>query len=1161
MLNRIKALIQKAPENEERFQIKPHPYGISLIGDDLKKFREGNGSSLMQHQFVTLKILAEEGLANELDNGFDISSEEAVRLGNPERLLLGLPKPWPGEFRITFNGTTSHPSFSIVMELVLPSGQRIIDYSIQGPIISISENEVFLPNQAQWILLNTVQTHKGLMPDERTESSNLMVVYKLQTAQKEGAAVDLAHFKDIEVIKPEKIGLSVDQKDDGSLDLAPDIEGIASHEETVNRLHQLDDGNPVLHIKDKIVVLDDERFNAIEEILSNRVIPPGQVKDFLQSPSAFIDASKVDFELGFSIRVKGATVFEPAYFGETDASETDWTGCSGLSCPPSLPFSEASSVLRSIDEVEELNQKIKEARKARVSNVNIGGQEFILGDPSKDSEYIEKARIEVAKKAQTKPSTLNEPEQQDKSPNRATVDITKEDERHELETVLSASRNYKYDGEIILPNCSRKPFSYQEIGIRWLLGIATNNGGMNWKKPFVGGLLADDMGLGKTFMALAAAVQYNHLCKNNGKDPKPCLVVAPLSLLETWKKEVELVFDPIPFRDIITLQSQGDLNRFRARKGNEIMQREHDIKEGLDAIRYVLKIGPSWGTKRLDMPERLVLTTYQAVRDYQFSLCRIDWGFVIFDEAQNIKNPNALQTRAAKGLKANFMLLATGTPVENNLTDFWCLFDTACPGLLLNYQAFRKQYILPIKQAAGADEAFVREKIGKELRGSVGNLMLRRTKEEELEGLPKKHVYTGVENPSIGIYKPFLSLEMKGDQRKWYESILGTANIRSDDEPRGKGILNALHSLRDVSLHPGLLNDGNLQAPDSIEQTHKQLAQSGKLLILKNILQQIQKRDEKVIIFVIRQQLQSYLSVCLQKIFGLQVEVINGTTKALSKTASEKTRSGIIQRFEKKEGFNILIMSPIAAGVGLTIVAANNVIHLERHWNPAKEAQATDRVYRIGANKDVNVYIPILTHPEIDSFDVHLDRLLSRKIDLNDSVVTPTEASQTDFVKSGIFEKTTPLSAEHIFRPDDMDSDLSWESFEALAALAVAHKYKGEPVLTSHPNDWGADAVIKTKNGYILIQCKHHPRGKLKSGSSVREIYAAKPKYKELLGSEIDKLIVATSASKISRRVTEAADTYQVDLWGKNDISDVLKTARISYSRIHSLLDSNRFPE
>ncbi|WP_241235203.1 helicase-related protein, partial [Pseudomonas aeruginosa] len=107
-----------------------------------------------------------------------------------------------------------------------------------------------------------------------------------------------------------------------------------------------------------------------------------------------------------------------------------------------------------------------------------------------------------------------------------------------------------------------------------------------------------------------------------------------------------------------------------------------------------------------------------------------------------------------------------------------------------------------------------------------------------------------------------------------------------------------------------------------------------------------------------------------------------------------------IAEFEAKSGFNILIMSPVAAGVGLTVIGANHVVHLERHWNPAKEAQASDRVYRIGQTKPVFIHLPAVTHPQFDSFDVHLDRLLRGKLMLKDAVVTPEAVSESEMIQS-----------------------------------------------------------------------------------------------------------------------------------------------------------------
>lgn len=119
----------------------------------------------------------------------------------------------------------------------------------------------------------------------------------------------------------------------------------------------------------------------------------------------------------------------------------------------------------------------------------------------------------------------------------------------------------------------------------------------------------------------------------------------------------------------------------------------------------------------------------------------------------------------------------------------------------------------------------------------------------------------------------------------------------------------------------------------------------------------------------------------------MDIAIINGDTKAVANKPEELTRKKLISQFEAKPRFNVLIMYPVAAGVGLTVVSANHVIHLECHRNPAKEAQASDRVYRIGQQKPVFIHLPTLTHPQYGAFDVHLDRLLRGKLMLKDAVV------------------------------------------------------------------------------------------------------------------------------------------------------------------------------
>ena len=523
-------------------------------------------------------------------------------------------------------------------------------------------------------------------------------------------------------------------------------------------------------------------------------------------------------------------------------------------------------------------------------------------------------------------------------------------------------------------NYARQPFPHQLTGVQWITGLAQEN---------EGGLLADDMGLGKTFMALSAIDQLYKL-QPEGETKKPALIVAPLSLLENWKDEVDKTFSEPPFQSIVILQSGADLNTYRS--GGVEIRNQDTLDEGEADIKYSLHVGKVYGPDRLDMPERLVITTYQTLRDYQFSLCKIDWGMVVFDEAQNIKNPNALQTRAAKGLKADFKLVATGTPVENSLADFWCLLDTSNPGHLSSYQDFRESYVTPIVRAAGDEIEEVRTRVGRELRTNVGPLMLRRLKEDNLEGLPEKLIYVGIASEEWR-FLDSLQRMMSGHQLDSYNATLG-----SQEAAEGNQVLGCLQRLRDVSLHPRLADQGRLDIPDRRKHLAELFKESAKMQSLLDTLEQIRQRKEKCIIFSVNKRLQQFLSLALGIWFDLgPLSIINGDAKAVAKRASVPTRKSMITDFEAVEGFNIIIMSPVAAGVGLTVVGANNVIHYERHWNPAKEAQATDRVYRIGQKKDVNIYIPILHHPELESFDANLHRLLSKKTSLKDAVVTPEQ--------------------------------------------------------------------------------------------------------------------------------------------------------------------------
>ncbi len=249
--------------------------------------------------------------------------------------------------------------------------------------------------------------------------------------------------------------------------------------------------------------------------------------------------------------------------------------------------------------------------------------------------------------------------------------------------------------------------------------------------------------------------------------------------------------------------------------------------------------------------------------------------------------------------------------------------------------------------------------------------MLRRIKEDHLHDLPPKRVHE---------YRHL----MPSTQVTAYDDVLAAHRGRG---PAKGSALTTLHELAAVSLHPGLLHGGLDADREAIDDSARTL------VAVRHVLDEIRTAGEKAIVFAKTKELQRALALWLGGRYGLRVDVVNGDTAA---TGSGETRMTKIRAFEARAGFNVIIMSPLAVGVGLTVVGANHAIHLERHWNPAKEAQATDRIYRIGQTRDVHVHYPIALHPDLDSFDVNLDRLLRTKVALKDAVVVPQEVTQAD---------------------------------------------------------------------------------------------------------------------------------------------------------------------
>lgn len=752
-----------------------------------------------------------------------------------------------------------------------------------------------------------------------------------------------------------------------------------------------------------------------------------------------------------------------------------------------------------------LKNAAREARSNGAISVEIPG----MGDAI-SVEVAEKLINELGPRYETGKS---------KGPN---SDATRKNEREELliqtnigatEYLEARSDELKFDNRSpILPSALKSGMAlkdHQKLGVAWLQHLIG-------KSPEYcrGAILADDMGLGKTLQLLTVI---GAELENNPK-LQPILIVAPISLLENWKEEADKFFKPGTF-PLLTLYGDS-IGRLRVRS-DEI---EQDLlNRGFGRF---LKQGWLGNSK-------IVLTTYETLRDLEFSLAAVRWSIMICDEAQKIKNPAAMVTRAAKKQNVGFKIVCTGTPVENSLVDIWCLFDFIQPGLLGALNDFGKEYRRPIECETGEQA----EKLD-QLRALIEPQVLRRLKTDVAKDLPEKIV---VEAPR--------RLPMSTYQRQLYSDAIEQYRLRHVDGHNGilRNQLGVLHYLRKVCTDPR-------EPGRSFDNEPLVLARqkNPKLDWLLKTLGDIKGLGEKAIIFCEFRDMQLMLAHYIEQVFRLRPDIINGDTSAAE--ANTDNRQQRIKKFQSRPGFGAIILSPVAVGFGVNIQGANHVIHFTRTWNPAKEDQATDRAYRIGQTRNVYVYYPVVCAQEFMTFDVLLDRLLDRKRDLSGDMlngtgnILPSEFEDVVGVGKDAFEKQLCI--------EDADS-LEPLYFEAL--IAALYKKRGfrSVKLTPASGDGGVDVVAKNNNQGELIQVKHCASDTGVLGwDAVKEIVAGERLYAfQFPGVQFRK--IALTNREFNSNVYTQAGILGVELISRNKLANWLQDHRVTMSEIESFLISS----
>jgi superfamily II DNA or RNA helicase len=477
-----------------------------------------------------------------------------------------------------------------------------------------------------------------------------------------------------------------------------------------------------------------------------------------------------------------------------------------------------------------------------------------------------------------------------------------------------------------------------------------------WSKGLPGILNADEQGLGKTLQTIAFLNWLQtHMRSPIASERGPILIVAPTSLLVNWEEEVEHHVAHGKFGHLVRLYGSAlSGNKLRGAKGTE-------TQRGLPLLDL------QWLDEAIEEGRAhrfWILTTYKTLANYQHSLGRIRFSALVFDEIQNIKNKDTIASKAAEAMNADFRIGLTGTPIENSTMDLWTIMDRLVPGALGSGKEFRARYMEPNETNMTELYSRVFKKQGG--RPAIG---IRRLKENVAKDLPSK-------------------------ERRLHPRLMPQIQAKTYEEAQQKlaeggpgASLRMLHHIRSVSVHPGV--ESTLEPSDFV-------AMSARLSAVMQILSDIKNRNERALVFIENRQMQFRFAELIRHVFGLnRVDIINGDTPI-------PKRQAIVNRFQEhlkeSDSFDLLILGPKAAGTGLTLTAATNVIHLSRWWNPAVEEQCNDRVHRIGQSKPVTIHIPLAVHPGYreDSFDCLLQSLMQRKRRMANQALWPMGDTKND---------------------------------------------------------------------------------------------------------------------------------------------------------------------
>ncbi|KAL2136355.1 hypothetical protein VTI74DRAFT_4187 [Chaetomium olivicolor] len=459
-------------------------------------------------------------------------------------------------------------------------------------------------------------------------------------------------------------------------------------------------------------------------------------------------------------------------------------------------------------------------------------------------------------------------------------------------------------------------FDYQKTGVQWLAELYAQQ---------VGGIIGDEMGLGKTvqLISFVAALHYSKMLH------KPVIVVAPATVLRQWVNEFHRWWPPLR---VSILHSSGS-GMFNVRDEGEIedhvddWDKEKPSKSSTAAKRIV---------DRVVEHGHVLVTTYAGLQTYGDVLIPVNWGYAVLDEGHKIRNPNTAITIYCKELRTPNRIILSGTPMQNNLTELWSLFDFIYPMRLGTLVAFRNQFEIPIRLGGYANatnlQIMTAQKCAETLKETISPYLLQRLKVDVAADLPKKS-------------EQVLFCKLSKPQREAYELFLKSDDMASILN-RTRQSLYGIDILRKICNHPDLLNPRLKTEPG---YTWGDDSKSGKMVVVKSLLPMWKRLGHKTLLFCQGVQMLDIIEAFVQRLDNIKYLRMDGKTPI-------KERQSLVDQFNNDPDLDVFLLTTKVGGLGVNLTGANRVIIFDPDWNPSTDVQARERAWRLGQKREVTIY-------------------------------------------------------------------------------------------------------------------------------------------------------------------------------------------------------------